>query len=177
LILLARSGELSRHIDNHMPTLDKAGPMNIRSCMESLALIALGTPLLAFAALGGPVDSIQSDQVRMKAARRDAVPTGKYTVHELRTPAGTVIREYADLKGQVFAVAWDGPSKPDMNQLLGEYFSQYNEGMPAGHASRRHLSIRNPGLVIQSSGHMRAFSGKAYLPQNLPEGVSVEELQ
>jgi len=151
--------------------------MNIRNHVESIVLIVLGAPLLAYAALGGTLDSIESDQTRMKAARKAAVPFGKYTVHELLMPSGTKIREYADRTGHVFAVGWDGPAKPDMNQLLGQYFSQYAESPASGNASRRHLLIKKPELVVQSNGHMRAFSGKAYLPQLLPEGVTIEELR
>jgi hypothetical protein len=30
---------------------------------------------------------------------------------------------------------------------------------------------------VQSSGHMRAFSGKAYLPDAVPAGVASEEIK
>jgi hypothetical protein len=30
---------------------------------------------------------------------------------------------------------------------------------------------------VRSSGHMRAFAGLAYLPQQLPAGVNVDDLQ
>jgi hypothetical protein len=30
---------------------------------------------------------------------------------------------------------------------------------------------------VQVSGHMRAFTGRAYLPQAIPGGVSLEDLQ
>jgi hypothetical protein len=46
-------------------------------------------------------------------------------VHRLQLPSGTSVREYADAGGTVFAVAWDGPTKPDLNQLPGQYFAEY----------------------------------------------------
>jgi len=36
---------------------------------------------------------------------------------------------------------------------------------------------QQPGLVVQSGGHMRAFFGRAYIPQMLPRGISAAEIQ
>jgi hypothetical protein len=30
---------------------------------------------------------------------------------------------------------------------------------------------------VQSGGHMRAYAGRAYLPQNVPNGVDLGELR
>jgi hypothetical protein len=77
----------------------------------------------------------------------------------------------------VFGVAWQGPSMPDLRQLLGVYFDQYVEAAAARRTRRAPVLVELPGLVVHSSGHMRAFSGKAYLPQGLPQGVTAEEIQ
>jgi len=112
----------------------------------------------------------------MKASLR-MLPTVKYTVHEIQTPAGTTLREYVSSAGTVFAVAWQGPVMPDLRQTLGRYFDRYTAAASAKHAGRRHIAIREPDLVVQSNGHMRSFSGRAYLPQLLPQGVTVEEIR
>jgi hypothetical protein len=49
-------------------------------------------------------------------------------------------------------------------------------GAKAQHSGHRHLQIRESNLVVQASGHMRAFFGLAYLPQAVPSGVSVGDL-
>jgi len=77
----------------------------------------------------------------------------------------------------VFAVAWQGPSLPDLRQLLGAYFDQYAGATAARRARRAPVLVELPTLVVQSSGHMRAFAGKAYLPQGLPQGVVANEIQ
>jgi hypothetical protein len=43
--------------------------------------------------------------------------------------------------------------------------------------NHRHVDISQANLVVHASGHMRAFSGIAYLPQAIPAGVSVGELR
>jgi len=140
---------------------------------------ALAIPLSAFAALGESVDSVQTDQTHMRAERRkiDAVTSANYTVHESQSPSGTIIREYVSSTGTVFAVAWKGPYQPDVRQLLGKYFTEYSQAAKISPAHHRHLNIQQPELVIQASGHMRAFAGRAYIPQLLPAGVVIEEIQ
>jgi hypothetical protein len=61
--------------------------------------------------------------------------------------------------------------------MLGRYFDAYATAPKSGHADHHHLQIRLNDLVVQESGHMRAFTGRAYLPQAIPSGVSVEDLQ
>jgi hypothetical protein len=88
-----------------------------------------------------------------------------------------VVREYSGLDGNVFAVTWIGPFMPNLRQMLGRYFDAYATAPKSGHADHHHLQIRLNDLVVQESGHMRAFTGRAYLPQAIPDGVSVEDLQ
>ena len=39
------------------------------------------------------------------------------------------------------------------------------------------MRITQPGLVIQSGGRMRAFRGRAYVPQLLPPGVTPDDIR
>jgi hypothetical protein len=127
----------------------------------------------AFAALGGSEASVQADQARLMATLR-STDTRAYTIHELTTPTGIVIRQYVSSAGRVFGVAWQGPFMPDLSQLLGSYFARFSSAAKskrAPRASRNHLVIADHGLVLESTGHMRDYSGHAYDPDLLPEGV------
>jgi Protein of unknown function (DUF2844) len=142
-----------------------------------LSLVAL--PLTASAELGGDAASVLADQVHMKASLKTTQTDG-YTVHEIQSPSGTVVREYVSSEGKVFAVAWRGPFLPDLHQILGTSFEPFTQAARAqktrrpGHGP---VVIRQAGLVILSGGHTHDFFGKAYLPELLPKGVSAEEIQ
>lgn len=130
----------------------------------------------ALAELGGDVASVVADRVQMKAASR-ILDQQKFTVIEIQTDAGTVVREYVSPNGKVFAVTWDGPHMPDLEQLFGSYFGIYQEAAKTRRAGHGPLSVNQPELVAYSAGHMRAFSGRAYVPRLLPENVSIEEIK
>ena len=100
-----------------------------------------------------------------------------YTVHEMLTPSGTVVREYAAATGKIFAVTWSGPNVPDLRQLLGASFDAYAAPEAAGPRAHSHRAVTRGDLVVQSSGRMRAFSGKAYLASLVPTGVTIDALQ
>lgn len=144
-----------------------------------IALMTLATPAVAWAALGGNAASVQADRTQMKATTRatSSGVSGKYTVHEIETPVGTKVREFLSPGGTVFGVAWKGPVIPDLRQLLGRYFEPYVHGKRIERSGHGLLTIQEPGLVVHSRGRMRAFSGRAYIPDMLPPGVSVEEIQ
>lgn len=151
-----------------------------------LAVTVMGVGLLgwsalpALAALGGDVSSVASDRAQMKAQSRGATSGAGFTVHEIEAPTGTLIREYAAPSGRIFAVSWQGPSKPDLRELFGSYFQQFvdaSSAAPHGAAARRHFQVRQPDLIVQSSGRMRAFHGRAYVPSLLPPGVAVSDIR
>ncbi len=139
-----------------------------------VALAMLLLPLTAAAGLGGNVASVQADQAQLNAVLR-ATPANRYTQFELQLPSGTTVREYVSVSGTVFALTWEGPSLPDLRQLLGSYFQQYVDAVQGGGPGAR--LIRQAGLVVYSGGHMRAFRGRAYIAQLQPQGVAAEELQ
>ena len=123
--------------------------------------------------------SVEADRAKMQGSLRTS-SSDLYTVHEIRTSTGVAVREYASPAGKVFAVAWQGPFLPDLHQLLGAYFDQYTQAAQAQRALRHGrgpLLIQQPGLVVQSAGHLRAFLGKAYLPQMLPAGLHAEDIR
>ncbi|HLZ85509.1 MAG TPA: DUF2844 domain-containing protein [Caulobacteraceae bacterium] len=142
---------------------------------------ALGSCLIAAwpaqASLGGRRDSIDADR-RHLGAQLSATVAPTHTVHRLTLPNGEVIREFARSDGVVFAVAWRGPARPDLRQLLGPRFDdvQADNVLPGGRRTRRPLAVRRPDFALSSGGHPGAFWGVAYLPALAPPGFSVTDL-
>lgn len=151
-----------------------------RSLHRLLLAFSLSFPLSALAALGGHVESTGNTQGQTVARTQvRAIPGNGYTIHESTTEAGITVREYAAQNGVVFAVTWNGPTLPDLQTLLGNYFPQFKNAM----AERRDRGIRGPvglkqdDLVVESGGHLRDFRGRAYAPDLLPPQVSIDEIQ
>jgi hypothetical protein len=145
-----------------------------------LPLILTLLPATASASLGGRTESVDADRVQVQGALMRMVRNDGYALHEIRSASGTMIREYVDSSGTVFAVAWDGPWLPDLRQVLGEHFDHYHTAMQArqrARTGRRAVMIDEGGLVVQMGGHPRAFTGRAYLPSLLPPGVQLESIR
>jgi hypothetical protein len=143
--------------------------------LAGVALLAGVVALPAHAALGGSEASVEADRLKVDGTQR-VLRTAAYTVHEVQAPSGTVVREYVSPEGLVFGVAWHGPSMPDLRQVLGSYFDRYVDAATQRKA-RGPITIEQPGLVVQSSGHMRAFVGRAYIPEALPPGVGADSIK
>ena len=142
----------------------------------SVALFAGLGPCIASATLGEPETSVQADVAKLKGSIK-VTDHASYRLHEIQMVSGTVVREFVASDGKVFAVAWNGPTIPNLRQMLGQYFDNYVTAAKAKHAGHTHLQIQQSDLVVQAAGHMRAFSGRAYLPQAVPSGVSVGDLR
>jgi Protein of unknown function (DUF2844) len=140
------------------------------------AVAAVALP--GWAALGGSVESIASDQVKFQAKRK-TLEMPKYTLHEITRDDGGVIREYVTRAGKVFGVSWSGPAIPDLSQLLGSYSAEFRNTLLAQPKSfgRHAAAVHNSDLIVETGGHMRAFQGRAYVNSLLPPGVSPETIK
>jgi hypothetical protein len=151
--------------------------INVKKCGLAGGLFAAAlVPCIAAAALGEPENSVQADVARLHASLK-VTPHAQFQLHEMRLPSGTLVREFAAMDGTVFAVAWNGPTMPNLRQTFGRYFDIYVAAAKGRAANHSHLQIRQDGLVVESGGHMRAFAGRAYLPQAVPAGVDLGELR
>ncbi len=153
------------------------------TCRGRTLGLALGAALLTgsvtlpvYAALGGDATSVDADVQKMKGQARASAVNG-YTVSEITLPSGTRVREYVSSGGKVFAVTWKGPTTPDLQQTLGTYFEEYKAAAATPHAGHNHLSVQHPDLVVRSGGHMRAWTGKAYVPSLLPPNFNLSDIQ
>ena len=154
--------------------------LNMGMMLVFATICTLAFPIPASASLGEDVGSVQADQARMRGVQK-TTRSELYTVHEIKASNGTVVKEYVSSAGKIFAVAWQGPFIPDLRQLLGKYFERFSQGSQTRNNNRPRirgpLLIQEPGLVIQSGGHMRAYSGRAYLSDQVPQGMNIEEIR
>jgi Protein of unknown function (DUF2844) len=151
-----------------------------RFARNALCLAILTAPSTAFAALGGTASSVDADRIHAQGALMRMVRVNEYEMHEIRSGTGTMIREYVNASGTVFAVAWEGPWMPDLQQVLGDHFAEFQAAQRGARTARRArgvLSINQPGLVVQMTGHMRALIGRAYVPGLLPSGVQLDAIR
>jgi hypothetical protein len=121
--------------------------------------------------LGERVESVQSD-VQQMGARVRAVARDGYTVHELSRNDGSVVREYVSSNGTVFGLAWDTPTLPNLRQLLGKHFADFQNAVQSTPRHRGPVAIEVGTLVVESTGHLRAFHGRAYLTDLVPANLS-----
>ena len=112
----------------------------------------------------------------MKALTRP-VPTAALRKQELQLPSGTVVSEYLGSNGLVYAVTWHGPTLPNLQLILGNYFANLKTAARQPVVRRRLVRVNGPDIVIESSGRMRAFTGRAWVPTMLPAGVTAADIQ
>ena len=146
--------------------------------------LALGT-VGAMAALG------QAPSVAAHAGVSSALPSVKqfaakpqsqnalFTVHERQLETGTLVLEYANTAGLVFAVSWRGPVLPNLSDLLGGYFSSFMWEVDQARAMGKRggpVNVESTDLVVRSNGRMRSFVGHAYAPALIPVGVTIQDV-
>lgn len=153
----------------------------MRRALFAMLFLPLLQCAVAYASLGGSPSNFGATPLLKQGARSLAAAgtsSDSYTVSQSTLDSGTVVREYSDAAGVVFAVSWNGPFLPDLRTLLGQHFatlrSEAGATPKAGHSQ---LAIDRPDVVIVSNGHMRAFSGKAWLPDALPAGFSTDSIE
>jgi len=125
----------------------------------------------AWAVLGESADSVHTDQQHVRGKLISIARQG-YTLNQIAAPDGMVIREYASTDGRIFGVAWQGPTMPDLSQLLGSHFAEFQQALRSGGRRRGPVMVHVDQFVLESGGHLRAFHGRAYLTNLLPDNVS-----
>jgi hypothetical protein len=159
----------------------------MRHAIALMLFLTLLQGALAYAALGGaPSDFGGAAAVSARRFAAGAAGTNStnsatdavYTVSQSTLDSGTVVREYSDAAGKVFAVSWRGPTVPDLRTLLGDKFAVMT-GAAAKRAQAGHsqLALERADVVLVSTGHMRAFAGHAWLPGALPPGFDTATIE
>lgn len=128
------------------------------------------------AALGGSAASVQSDAVKLQG-RMESTSHTMFTTAVVSLPSGTVVNEYISPAGSVFALSWHGLRPPDLSQLLGHYYADYQAAVARqSHVRHHHILINTNGMVFEAHGHMRNMRGSVYLPALMPAGLSLGNL-
>jgi len=132
----------------------------------------------AQATLGESVDSAMTNKKSLSAVRSATTKSLKYTVYESQYDTIT-IREYASSSGIVFGIVWIGLTHPDLTPLLGSYASEYKKALSQvkRQPGSKHVKVKTENVVVEKWGHMRKLQGRAYAPDLIPEGVSIEEIK
>jgi hypothetical protein len=156
----------------------------MRRAFTLMLFLSLLQGALAWAALGsapsnfGTATTQTRQASRLAATATTAASDAVYTVTQSTLDSGTVVREYSDANGAVFAVSWKGPTLPDLRTLLGDKFTVMTSNAAkrpkAGHSQ---LAVEQSDVVIVSNGHMRAFAGKAWIPGALPAGFDTSTIE
>jgi hypothetical protein len=147
------------------------------SLLRLLAVVIASTRPAA-AELGGNIDSVYHDSAHM-AANVQVRNAEHYRIYEITTSVGTTIREFVSSDGMVFGIAWEGPFAPEMKQLLGKNYEEYEKAIRAATTKygRRPLSIHLQGLEFETGGHMAWYVGRAYIPLMMPSGAKPQEIR
>ncbi len=167
-------------------------PAATRASARAIVL-AIGSVfcIAAHAELGGlptlPATSAQTSNALSLQATSSASTTSTstststtYTVRESTLENGVTEREYLNVDGTVFALAWDGPYMPDLRSFMGStIFSEYVSALQNQTRLQRNggVNISTDDFVVQVQGHQRHFHGRAWLPSLLPSGVSSTVIQ
>jgi len=156
----------------HRPTSSR------RLLLAALAACAALAPAAAAAALGEGLDSLEGDRLRLSARALAPQDLGRFRVHLLASPA-TTVRQFAGPDGVVFAVAWDGPARPDLAPLLGGYHADYRAALPPRRprTGARGARVVGQQVVVETWGRMRDLHGLAWVPALLPAGVGRDDLR
>jgi|SRR5579863_5153153 len=142
--------------------------------VAAIVLLSLAA-LPAWAVLGQPQDSVQADQ-RMLEGRLSTMEAQGYTIQQITRGDGGVLKEFVSPEGKVFGFTWQGPTMPNMAQLLGPYFAGFQQAAKSAHR-RGPLSVHVGQLVVETSGHLRSFRVRAYMTGLLPRDLSAEAVR
>ncbi len=130
----------------------------------------------AWAALGSNVASVDSDAQAFNGQHALVAKVG-FNLHQITMQDGSMINEYVSPSGTVFGVSWKGHSIPNLHQLLGNYFTNFQQGQRTNVIPRRAVTIQGNDFVMTSFGRMMNFHGRAWAPSLIPSNLTPATVQ
>jgi hypothetical protein len=143
-----------------------------KSVLKFLLILAMGC-LPAWAALGDNVSSVETDAQALHG-KHVMVNKTSYNLHQITMNDGSLVKEYVSPAGIVFGVSWQGHFIPNLQQLLGTYMTNLQQGQRTNWVRRRSVTIQGDNFVFFSLGHLRYFHGLAYVPGLIPANLTPE---
>jgi Protein of unknown function (DUF2844) len=146
-------------------------------CQPAMATLG-GAPLTALDNHVALVTTIAPSAAAYGQAPGTVAPASAFTINVEKLDSGTTVKEYvANQSGQVFAVAWYGPARPPLREVLGAAALSTFIGAPATSSavvanSLSSRTYKTADLVVHMHGVTGNMVGFAYLPKNFPPGVT-----
>ena len=154
--------------------------MNCSSRAAAALLLAAWAAAPARATLGEDLASVQADTLRLAATRRVSSAL-QSQVHTLTLADGSTIRQHLGSDGRVWAISWSTRFKPRLDELLGSHFPAYAQAAQQALQQRagvRHRAALAQGdLVVESTAHLGAHVGRAYLRSRAPAAALPDALR
>jgi hypothetical protein len=147
----------------------------MKSILMVLLMLVIGS-LPAWAALGGDVSSVNSD-VQVLRGQHVMVAKIGYNLHQITTPDGGVVNEFVSPAGVVFGVSWQSHFIPNLQQLLGSYVTNLQQGQRTEVIPRHAVTVQGDNFMLYSFGHGRSFRGRAFVPGLVPANLTPEVVQ
>lgn len=136
--------------------------MNRNNFLQKMVVAICGTGLLM---VSGCAQAQLGEKLPLGTVGAYSQSTVPWSVINKVNGQGIAIQEYINTGGVIFAVAWNGPAKPDLKTLLGAYFKDFPVTIGA-----RVQAGGSGDLVIYSAGSMPYFKGYAFLKSLAPAG-------
>jgi hypothetical protein len=152
-------------------------PMKCLALLSFIGFFCAGNSL-ANATLGEDAStSVPSDHVHMYAQNTQSLDHKNLKVHLFKSHS-VMIKEFVGQDGSVFAVSWRGLTNPDLQTLLGHFYSDYHAADAQVPKGRRHVrqAIETSDIVVLHAGHFPHLRGHAYIKSKLPAGWHMEDL-
>jgi len=140
-----------------------------------LLMLLLGS-VPAWAVLGENVSTVSSDVQVLRGQHVMVAKTG-YNLHQITMKDGSVVNEFVSPAGIVFGISWQSHFMPNLQQLLGTYMTNFQQGQRTQYVRRRAVTIQGDNFVYSSFGVGRNFRGRAYVPGLVPANLTAEVVQ
>lgn len=148
----------------------------LRLFIAGMFLLIAELPVTAWASLGQNAQSIIADGTPTGTLQGSSIPNiQEQTVTDVN---GTQITEFVS-HGTVFGLTWSGHRAPDFTQIFTANYAQiFQTQLPALKPGHLHspVAVTQNQLVVHLHGHMGYSAGSAYLPAQLPHGITLSIL-
>lgn len=130
------------------------------------------------ASLGGGKESlfVQSQRLHVPIKKTQRL---SYSLHEMKR-GHLQLREFMTNHGKVFAVSWSGSKHPNLSQITGAHYEDFRSALEKAkkkHRGHGPLRIELNNFYLELGGSMRSVYGRMWLKNQIPQGVTQNEIR